>query len=188
MKPILLKLFIEFASLGFFSYGGGLGVLTLLQDRVYELNWMTNKQFADMIAISQSTPGPIAINLATFVGYFQGSYLGSFAATVGVIIPGTTISLLLAKFMDHFHEKPIVRAMLKGLRSVVIGLIATAIVNISLVTIIHYEAYQGTHMFSDLFDIKSMLFFIITVLLVLKFKKHPIYYIIPAGILGIFIW
>ncbi len=188
MVDILLKLTKEFFIFGLVSYGGGLGMLSLLQDRVVELHWLTSLQFADMIAISQSTPGPIAINLATFVGYFQGGALGSLLASFAVIIPGSVLSIAVGKFMTHFHEKPMVKAMLKGLRSVVIGLTATALWNISLITIIHYEAFKVSRVISDLWDLKSLILFIGMIILSVKFKKYTVYLIALSAILGIIIW
>ncbi|PKM95176.1 MAG: chromate transporter [Firmicutes bacterium HGW-Firmicutes-1] len=188
MIQALLELFMEFFSLGIFSYGGGLAILVLLQEKSVELGWLTLEQFADVVAISQSTPGPIAINLATFVGYFQGSILGSLVATIAVILPGFVISIIVAKFMDRFNEKPIVKATLKGLRAIVIGLIATAILNIAYVTIIDLKAYKVTRYIGDLVELKSLIVFGLLVFLSIKFKKHPIYYILPAGVVGLFLW
>lgn len=188
MLAILLKLLQEFFIIGLVTYGGGLAMLPLLQDRAIELHWLTNTQFADMIAISQSTPGPIAINLATFVGYFQAGILGSLLASVAVVIPGTILSIIVGKFMTHFHEKPIVKAMLKGLRSVVIGLTATALLNISLVSIIHYETYKVSHVFADLWDMKSMLLFAGMIILSIRFKKYTAYLIILSAVIGMIIW
>ncbi|PKM49056.1 MAG: chromate transporter [Firmicutes bacterium HGW-Firmicutes-7] len=188
MTQVLLKLFVEFFSLGIFSYGGGLAILVLLQEKAIELRWLTQAQFADIVAISQSTPGPIAINLATFVGYTQGSILGSFIASIAVILPGTIISIIVAKFMDKFNEKPVVKAILKGLRAIVIGMIATAILNIAYVSIVNIDAYLVTRYFWDLVELKSLIVFSILIFLSIKFKKHPIYYIVPAGIIGLFLW
>ena len=183
---VLLKLFVEFFNIGLFSYGGGLAVLILLQEKSIELGWLNLDQFADMVAISQSTPGPIAINLATFVGFFQGSILGSIVASVAVILPGFGMSLIVGRFMEHFDEKPIVIAVLKGLRAVVIGLIATAILNIAYVTIFNLEAYKVTRAITDLFKYKEMGLFLILVFLSLKYKKHPALYIVSAGVIGLF--
>lgn len=184
---VLLKLFYEFFNIGLFSYGGGLAVLILLQEKAIELSWLNLQQFADVVAISQSTPGPIAINLATFVGYFQGNIVGSIVASIAVILPGFSISILVARFMEHFNEKKIVIAILKGLRAVVIGLIAVAILNISYVTIFDLEAYKVSHTISDLFRFKEIGLFLILLFLILKYKKHPVIYIACAGVVGLFL-
>lgn len=183
----LLKLFTEFFNIGLFSYGGGLAILALLQQKSIELGWLNAQQFADMVAISQSTPGPIAINLATFVGYFQGSIIGSIIASIAVVLPGFSISILVGRFMEHFNEKSIVIAILKGLRAVVIGLVAAAILNIAYVTIFNLEAYNESRVITDLFKIKEFGLFIVLVLLSIKYKKHPALYIVAAGFIGLFL-
>lgn len=188
MVAILLRLIWEFFVIGLFSYGGGLAVLVLLQERVSVLGWLTQAEFTDMIAISQSTPGPIAINLATFVGYFKGGIIGSILASVSVILPGVILSIIIGRFIKEFDEKPIVKAILKGLRAMVIGLIAAAILNIAKVSILDLEKYQMSQKILDLFDLKSILLFTIILVFDFKFKKHPVYYILPAGILGILLW
>lgn len=184
---VLLNLFKEFFSIGLFSYGGGLAILVLLQEKSIDLGWLNLQQFADMVAISQSTPGPIAINLATFVGYFQGSIIGSIIASIAVVLPGLSISLLIARFMEHFNEKPLVIAVLKGLRAVVIGLIGAAILNIAYVTIFNIEAYKNSRILSELFRLKEIGLFILLVILMLKYKKHPVVYIVCAGVVGLFL-
>lgn len=185
---ILYKLCLEFFKLGLFSYGGGLAILALLQDRAIELGWLTSKEFADVVAISQSTPGPIAVNMATFVGFTQAGLLGSVMATFAVILPGTVISIIIAKFMAHFNEEIIVKAVLRGLRAVVIGLLAIAIINIAKVSIIDLEAYNSTHEILDLFEPIALILFGLVLFLVYKYKKHPFFYIIPAGIVGMLFW
>lgn len=188
MTTLLLNLFLAFFKFGLFCFGGGLAILVLLQETALELAWLTTEQFADVIAISQSTPGPIAINLATFVGYSQAGIIGSLVASIALIIPGFTISSIIGRFLNHFNEEPIIKAILKGLRAVVIGLIATAVLNISSVAIFNIKAFEATKSLMDLFDLKAVIMLIIFTFLVIRFKKHPIYYIITAGIIGVFLW
>lgn len=186
---IIIKLFTEFFSLGLFTYGGGLAILALLQEKVVELNWLTTQQFSDMIAIAQSTPGPIAINLATFVGYFQGGILGSAVATVSIVIPGASLSLIISKFVSKFNQKPVVKAVLRGLRAVVIGLIVYAVFGIMKVSIINVNLYMQTKKVLDLFEpIAIALFAVMMVLAVKLKKKSPFFLIIPAGIIGTILW
>ncbi len=185
---ILIKLFTEFFQLGIFSYGGGLVILALMQDKVEVLGWLTAQQFADVVSIAQSTPGPVAINLATFVGYMQKGVLGSVIATLGVAIPGFAVSMIVGKFMSHFDEKPMVKGMLKGLRAFVIGMIAVAIVNIAKVTLVDWDTYNSSHKFKDFFDMKSVVIFLMITFLAVKYKKHPFVYILPAAALGMVMW
>lgn len=165
-------------------------MLPLLQEKAVQFSWLTEEQFADMIAISQSTPGPIAINMATFVGFDQAGILGALFASIGVILPGFLIILIVSKFfLHHFNEKPVVKAVFVGLRAAVVGLILTALVNVAMVSIIHVDAYKETKELLSLVDAKSLiLFFAVSLYAVLRYKKHPIYYIATAGIIGIIIW
>jgi chromate transporter len=185
---IVARLFYEFFKIGLFTYGGGLAMLPLLRERATSFGWFTEEQFTDMIAISQSTPGPIAINMATFVGYDRGGILGAVISSIGVILPGFIIILIISKFLQHFNENPIVKAIFIGLRATVVGLILTAIVNIALISIVNFKLFTKTQIVSDLFDIKSIILFAVTMFAVIKYKKHPIYYIVFAGIVGIIIW
>jgi chromate transporter len=184
----LLNLFGEFFRIGLVTYGGGLAILVFLQERAVELGWLTVHEFGDMIAIAQSTPGPIAINLATFVGFRQGGCIGALVSSLAVAIPGGALTVIASRFLEKFNEHKIVKAIMKGLRAVVIGLIITAIINISKVSIINIEAYKISKKLSSLIDIKAILLFSVMLLCVIKLKKHPIYYIIAAGIIGMIIW
>jgi chromate transporter len=184
----ILELIIAFFKLGLFAYGGGLAVLVLLQDVVSEMGWLTSSQFADVIAISQSTPGPVAINLASFVGYLQEGILGAVLASIAVALPGIILSLFLARFMNEFNEKPAVKNMLRGLRAAVIGLIGKAVYDIACVSVLDIQGFELSKKLSDLIDLKSFILFSILLFLVLKFKKHPIIYIIGAGVVGILIY
>ncbi len=182
---ILIKLVIEFFVIGFFSYGGGLAVLVLLQERVINLGWMNLKEFADVIAISQSTPGPLAINLATFVGFFQGGIEGAVIASVAVVIPGVVFSMIIGRFMEHFDENERVKSILKGLRAVVIGLVATAIFNIALVTIFDIDSFKKTGSITSFFDIKACIAMVIFFVFTFKLRKSPALLIIAGGVVGI---
>lgn len=123
---VLIDLFVSFFTIGLFSYGGGYAVLSFLQQEVERRGWMTTERFIDLVAISQSTPGPIAINMATFVGYQTGGVPGSVVATVAVSLPGMMLMMLFALFLFHFYEKSQVQAAFRGLRPAVVGLIAAA--------------------------------------------------------------
>ena len=101
---ILLELFISFITIGFFAYGGGYAVVSFLQQEVERHGWMTAERFVDFLAIAQSTPGPIAINMATFVGYQAGGIPGAFVATVAVSLPGMILITALALFFFHFWQ------------------------------------------------------------------------------------
>lgn len=132
---ILWQLFVSYLKIGFFGFGGGYAMLSLIQNEVVvQHGWMTNAQFADIVAVSQITPGPIAINSATYVGYTVGmqtgdplyGILGSIVATLAVCLPSLTLMILVARFFLRLKGNRWVEGAMRGMRPVVIGMIAAA--------------------------------------------------------------
>lgn len=132
---IFWQLFVSYLKIGFFGFGGGYAMLSLIQNEVVVQHaWMTNAEFADIVAVSQITPGPIAINSATYVGYTVGAQagnawcgiLGAALATFAVCLPSLTLMLLITRFFLRLKQNPIVEGAMKGMRPVVIGMIAAA--------------------------------------------------------------
>lgn len=121
---ILLELFLTFLKVGAVSFGGGYGMISLLTEEVVARGWLTEAEFINFIAVAESTPGPIAINMATFVGASQGGFFGAILATVGVVLPAFIIILLIASVIKGLLKFAGVNAFLLGIRPVVIGLIA----------------------------------------------------------------
>lgn len=187
-KTMLLKLFIEFFQIGLITYGGGLAILVFLQARVIELGWLNAKQFVDVIGIAESTPGPIAINLATFVGFSQSGVLGGIVASTAVIIPGTILTIIVSRFLEHFDEHPVVKSVLKGLKAIVIGLILSATISIIKVTLINIDSFNLTKSIHSLLDYKAIILCGVLTFLIAKQDKNPIYYIFGASIVGLFIF
>lgn len=125
---IYLKLFLTFLQVGAVSFGGGYAMISLIKEMVLAHGWLNEEQLLNMIAVSESTPGPIAVNMATFVGSTQGGILGSFVATLGVVLPSFVIILLIAALIQNFLKYKGVQAFLGGIRPCVVGMIiATAI-------------------------------------------------------------
>lgn len=120
---IYLTLFLEFFKIGLFTFGGGLSMIPLIEQVVYKYDWITQSQFIDFLGICESTPGPIAINMATYIGSTQAGLLGSVAATLGVVMPSFIIIILIASILKNFAENKYVKAFLKGVKPVVIALI-----------------------------------------------------------------
>ena len=132
---ILWQLFLSYLKIGFFGFGGGYAMLSLIQNEVVVQHaWMTNSEFADIVAVSQITPGPIAINSATYVGYTVGmqlghpvyGMLGSVIATLAVCLPSLTLMILVARFFMRLKNNRLVEGAMRGMRPVVIGMIAAA--------------------------------------------------------------
>ena len=167
---VLLQLFVSFFTIGLFSFGGGYAILSFLQHEVERCGWMTTERFVDLIAISQSTPGPIAINMATFVGYQVGDVPGALVATVAVSLPGMILMILLALFFFHFYERPATQAMFRGLRPAVVGLVAAAAWQIGSVSMVNWAAVGIA---------------LACCALIAKWKVHPIPLVIGSAIAGI---
>ena len=127
---IFLQLFYEFFKTGLFAVGGGLATLPFLNEICQKYDWFTEQMLADMIAISESTPGPIGINMATYAGYQAAGVLGSVVATCSLVAPSIIIIVLIARFLSKFNEHPLVKSAFSGLRPAVTGLIAAAAVSV----------------------------------------------------------
>ena len=151
---ILLQLFFSYLKIGFFGFGGGYAMLSLIQNEVVmQHGWMTNAEFADIVAVSQITPGPIAINSATYVGYTVGAQaggtwmgiLGAVVATFAVCLPALTLMLLITRFFLKLKENPYVEGTMRAMRPVVIGMIAAA----ALLLIFPHSDAPDEHNFID---------------------------------------
>jgi len=161
-----LEFLFEFFKIGAITYGGGLAMIPLLSDFSISNGWLTARDFADLIAISQSTPGPIAINLAT-------------------VLPGLFLVIIVSKFLKHFNENPIVKATLNGLKAAVIGLLGLAIFQVGRVAF--FNASEGPIHLAAI-DIKSVLLFVVSYIAIKKTDFHPIVYLCTGGAIGIFLW
>lgn len=181
-----IRFILEFIKIGAFTYGGGLAMIPLLRSVAIEHSWLTNAEFANLIAIAQSTPGPIAINMATFIGFQQYGVTGAILASIAVILPAFLMALIVARFLNHFNEHPVVKATLIGLKAAVIGLLATATLQVALVSL-YIEQGHVLNLFNGL-DLKAVTLFLFFIGVIYRYKKHPIYYIVLAGFLGNIIW
>ncbi|WP_408955421.1 chromate transporter [Natroniella sp. ANB-PHB2] len=180
---IYLKLFIEFFKIGLFSIGGGLATLPFLQQLIEKYGWITSEQLLDMIAISESTPGPIGVNVATFVGYNTAGVLGGITATVGLATPSIIIITLIARYFIKFNEHPLVEGGLSTIRPAVVGLIAFVAFEVGKEELFNLSV--DIQQFLDFINFKAFLLFIITFYLINKYEKHPVLYLVGAGIIGI---
>lgn len=186
---IYLILFLEFFKIGLFSVGGGLATLPYLSELVNKYGWVTHLQLLDMIAIAESTPGPIGVNAATYMGFKTAGVFGGVLATIGLVTPSIIIVVIIAHFFMKFSEQPIVKAAFYGLRPAVIGLIAAAGFEVARVSLfntnIKIESYNLLKLANDFINFKEVILFILVFYLLNKYKKHPIYYLLGAAIIGI---
>ena len=168
---LLVRLFIAFLKIGTFSFGGGYAMIPFIQREIVDKNnWINANEFLDIIGISQMTPGPIAINSATFVGYKVSGILGSIMATLGVVFTSFILVSIISKMLEKFKESSIIKAALLGMRPVLIALIIKAFLDLA------KESYL---------DLKSLIIASIIGLVLLSKKVHPILVIVLAAIIGI---
>lgn len=173
---IYFQLFYTFFKIGLFSFGGGYAVLSLIQNDVVEkFKWITTSEFTEIVALSQVTPGPIAINSATYIGHkVTGNIFGSMFTTLGVVLPSFFVLGLIIMFLHKFKNSLVVERAFKALRPAVLGLILAA--GLSLLKP------------ENFIDIKSYIIFIGTIILSLKWKIGVIPLIISSGILGVILY
>lgn len=170
---ILIRLFLVFLKIGAFSFGGGYAMLPFIEKEVVETNhWLTETEFLDIIGISQATPGPIAINTATFVGFRTGGVLGSAVATVGVIVASFILVIIASHFMEKFKDSVMLKHALKGMRPALVAMIISATISTA------RTAYIP-------FDWKAIVIGGVTLWLLLKTRLHPILTIVTAFGLGL---
>lgn len=179
---ILLKLFLSFFKIGAFTFGGGYAMIAMIQAEAERQGWLTKEELVDFVAMSESTPGPLAVNMATFVGSRTGGVLGGICATLGVVLPSFIIILIVAKCYEKFKSSKAVNGAMSGLKPAVIGMIATAFLSVAR-TVFFPNGLQ-----SSVFPSVSFWLFIgiFALSAVLVFKKvHPIKVILLAATIGI---
>lgn len=182
---IYVKLFLEFFKTGLFAIGGGLATLPFLKNISEKYGWFTSQELIDMIAISESTPGPIGINMATYAGYKTANLPGAIIAVIGEVTPCIIIIVLIAYYYMRFNENPIVKAGFYGVRPAVTGLIGAVGFDVAKISLLNINKYLYTHDILDIFVLKSLLLFAVIIILLNKYKKHPIYYLLGAAVIGI---
>lgn len=168
---IILQLFWEFFKIGLFTFGGGYAMIPLIEKEIVnKYHWLTIEQFTDLVAISEMTPGPFAVNSATFAGYKIAKFWGAVGSTLGVVLPSFLIIWLIASVFFSFQDNHIVQAAFKGLRPAVLGLIILAALTVSKIAILDY---------------KSVIILIFVVAGVWILKIHPILALIVSAVIGI---
>ncbi|MBQ5328594.1 MAG: chromate transporter [Oscillospiraceae bacterium] len=182
---IYLQLFWEFFKVGLFTVGGGLASLPFLYDISDRTGWYTHAQLADMIAISESTPGPIGINMATYVGFTSAGVVGSVLATLGFIIPSIIIVSIVSRFLKKFSENKLVKGAFYGLRAVSVALICAALVSVVKISLINIPLFQETGAILDLISIPGILLAAACYFVLKKWNPHPVFVLGGSAIVGI---
>ncbi len=195
---IYLRLFWEFFKTGLFAVGGGLATLPFIYDMSDRTGWFTYQQIADMIAVSESTPGPIGVNTATYVGYITGGLPGSIIATLGLVTPAVIIILIIASCLKKFRENRFVDHAFYGLRPASAGLIAAAGFSVVMLALVREDAFKASGNILDLLSWKGPVreeddpygdvIWVLTNLVKKTKDLHPIFYIAASAVVGILVF
>ncbi len=181
-----LELFWSFFQIGLFSIGGGYAAMPLIQNQVVDLHgWLTMTQFADIMTIAEMTPGPIAINSATFVGIQVAGFSGAITATLGCVVPSCIIVMTLAYIYYRFRGLSMVQGILAGLRPAVVAMIASAGISLFLMALYGQQALPA-----DIFsvDVIASLIFAIGFIVLRVWKPNPIYVMAGCGAAGMILY
>ena len=184
---IYFRLFWEFFKTGLFSVGGGLATLPFLYKMADTTGWFTAQQVANMLAVSESTPGPIGINMSTFAGYTTAGILGSLCATLGLVAPSIITIIIIAAILQHFQNNKYVLGAFYGIRPASVALITAAGLSVAAETLLNTKAYAVSGNLTNLFDWKCIaLAAVIAVLSNLKKLKklHPAIFILASAVAG----
>ncbi|MCR4673305.1 MAG: chromate transporter [Lachnospiraceae bacterium] len=182
---IFLRLFWEFFKIGLFSVGGGLATLPFLYELQANTGWFTVEDIGNMIAVSESTPGPMGINMATYTGFTIAGIPGGIVAVIGEVTPCVIIILLITRIMKKFKDNKYVQFAMYGLRAASVGLIVVACLQVAKAAFLDTELYSATGSLTDLFSIPAIIFAVVLAVVYVKTNKHPIIYIAAAAVIGI---
>jgi chromate transporter len=185
-----LTLFLTFLKIGAFTFGGGYAMIALIRDECLANGWLSEGELLNYIAVAESTPGPIAINMATFVGSSTGGILGAMVATLGVILPSLVIILLIAAVFTRFSKYPAVKAILGGIRPVIVALITGTGATMLLSLIFGIKGFKS----SLAFDWRGLVILVLVAAISFGYTRirkkalSPIFLIIFSGMLGVLLF
>ena len=184
---IYLNLFLTFLKIGAVSFGGGYGMISLIREDCIAQGWLTEESLINFIAVAESTPGPIAVNMATFVGSSQGGILGALVATIGIVLPSFVIILVIASVLTHFIRYKGVKAVLGGIKPTIVALIIGTALTMFLKVVLGIADVYG----APSFDYRALLILAVIATLPIAYKRwrkkalSPIALIVISGVLGI---
>jgi chromate transporter len=180
---IYLQLYWEFFQIGLFSVGGGLATLPFISAMAQRTGWITQQRIVDMLAVAESTPGAIGVNLATYTGWTLANFFGGVVATLGLITPSIIIIILIARILQTFESHPTVRYTFQALRPGAFGLITVAAVGIMVAVLFPWGSDQIANGFG--IDLPRMTLFLIVFFMMLRLKTwHPVWFILFSGLVG----
>ncbi len=187
---LLLTLFLEFLKIGLFTFGGGYAMIPLIKEAVLKHGWLSEEQFLNMIGVSEVTPGPIAINMATYVGSTQAGILGAVLCTLGVVLPAFIIMLLISILLKKFMKNRFVQSALHGIKFVAVALIAASALTLFADVLFPYNVDQNASITPNEVAIKIFILIVAGYFLlkiILKKKPGPISIIIMSAIIGLMV-
>ena len=180
---IYLTLFLEFLKMGALTFGGGYAMIPFVQETVSRQGWMSMQELVDFIAVSESTPGAFAVNISTYIGAETGGVLGALCATLGLVIPPFIIILIIAKVYESFKKSLVVKGLMLGLKSTVVGLIAATVMSVGM-EVLFSEGIKINVLYSANFYVTLGIFSVMLFLLLYK-KLSPIIVIALSAAAGI---
>ncbi len=178
---LYVTMFMEFFKIGLFSVGGGLATLPFLFELADKYNWFTAEELTNMIAVSESSPGPIGVNMATYVGFTTGGIWGGIFTTLALVMPSIIIILIVSYILEKFKENKYVKYLFYSLRAAVVGLLFLSVINVFIQNFI----ISGAESILNLIDYKKVILFAVLVFMVFKLKKHPLLYISIGALAGV---
>lgn len=183
---LLLELFGRFLLVGLFAVGGGLATLPFLTEMGEATGWFGTAEISNMVAISESTPGPLGINMATYVGYHVSGVAGSLCAVIGLVLPSVIIIMIISRVLLKFRDSKYVNNAFYGLRAASLGLITAACLGVAKIAMFNSEVFSETGNFIQAVDYKSIILCVLLFVGIKLFKKvHPIVFIAVAAVAGI---
>lgn len=180
---LLIEAFFRFFVVGLFAAGGGLATLPFLYSMSATTGWFSASDISNMIAISESTPGPIGINMATFVGFQIKGFAGAITSPLGLVCPSVIIIIIISKFLKKFKDSPTVNHVFYGLRPASTALIAAAGIGVAKIALLNMDEFQGGIL--NAVNYKAVILAAALWYGLKKFKKHPILYLVIAAAVGI---
>lgn len=182
---IFLRLFFEFFKTGLFAIGGGLATLPFLYEIQAKTGWYTVNDISNLVAVSESTPGPMGVNMATYTGFTTAGIPGSLIAVFGLVTPSVIIIIIVSNILEKFKTNKYVQYAMYGLRAASVALITVACLRVAQLAFLHMDAFEASGAVKDLFNPLAIGFGIVLFIVFKITKKHPIFYIVASAVIGI---
>lgn len=181
----IVRLIFEFFKTGLFAVGGGLATLPFLYEMGEKTGWFTNQDVLNLLAVSESTPGPIGINMSTYVGFITSGIPGAIISSLALAAPSVIVILLVIQVLDKFKGSPVVEGVFKALRPASIGMITAAFLGVVQESLLHLENFAGFSTILSVFNWKGIALAVALFFAMRKWKAHPIVFIAIAAVTGI---